>query len=134
VLIIRDITEQRQAEDALIKAKEELKIKVKERTCKLVRANEQLKEFGHRITQVQEAERKRIAYELHDDTAQYLSILKMQLGALIHSGKIRNPDVLDRLQHLEKDADRGFNDVRRYSHELRPVVLEHMGLRALWSR
>ena len=44
---------------------------------------DQLTEYAHRITQVQEEERKRIAYELHDDTAQYLSILKMQLGALI---------------------------------------------------
>jgi PAS domain S-box-containing protein len=130
VLIIRDISERKRAEDALIKAKEDLEVIVKERTRKLVQANAKLKEFGHWITQVQEAERKRIAYELHDDTAQYLSILKMQLGALIRSGKINTPDLLERLRHLEKDADRAFNDVRRYSHELRPVVLEHLGLRS----
>jgi signal transduction histidine kinase len=52
----------------------------------------------------------------------------MQLGALIQSRKIRSPDVLERLRYLEKDADRAFHDIRRYSHELRPVVLEHMGL------
>jgi PAS domain S-box-containing protein len=96
----------------------------------LTKANEQLKQFGHRITQVQEEERKRIAYELHDDTAQYLSILKMQLGALVQSGNIQSPELLEKLRYLEKDADRAFNDVRRYSHELRPSVLEHMGLGA----
>jgi PAS domain S-box-containing protein len=87
-----------------------------------------LKTYARRITEVQEEERKRIAYELHDDTAQYLSILKMQLGALAQSGKIQDPGVAEKLQFLERDADRAFSDVRRYSHELRPVVLEHQGL------
>jgi PAS domain S-box-containing protein len=91
---------------------------------------QKLKEYALKITQVQEEERKRIAYELHDDTAQYISILKMQLNALLNSGEIQSPKILERLQFLEKDADRAFHDVRRYSHELRPVVLEHLGLRA----
>jgi PAS domain S-box-containing protein len=89
-----------------------------------------LHEYALRITQVQEEERKRIAFELHDDTAQYLSILKMELEALIESGKIQDPQVVEKLQFLEKDAGRAFNDVRRYSHELRPGVLEHLGLLA----
>ena len=87
-----------------------------------------LKEYARRITQVQEEERKRIAYELHDDTAQYLSILKMQLGALAQSGNIQSREVLEKLRLLEKDADRAYQDIRRYSHELRPGVLEHLGL------
>ena len=89
-----------------------------------------LQTYARRITEVQEEERKRIAYELHDDTAQYLALLKMELGALLQSGKIQDPEVIKNLQYLEKDADRAFYDVRRYSHELRPVVLEHMGLLA----
>jgi two-component system NarL family sensor kinase len=89
-----------------------------------------LKEYAQRITQVQEEERKRIAYELHDDTAQYLSILKLQLDSLIHSGKIQDPEVIKKLGYLEKDAGRAVDDVRRYSHELRPGVLDHLGLRA----
>jgi PAS domain S-box-containing protein len=89
---------------------------------------EALKTYAQRITQIQEDERKRIAYELHDDTAQYLSILKMQIGALSDSKDLQSSKVKEKLQFLEKDADRAFNDVRRYSHELRPVVLEHHGL------
>jgi PAS domain S-box-containing protein len=89
-----------------------------------------LKDYAQKITRVQEEERKRIAYELHDDTAQYLSILKLQLDSLVQSGKIQDPEIMEKLRFLEKDADRAFQDVRRYSHELRPGVLEHLGLQA----
>jgi len=89
-----------------------------------------LKNYAQRITQVQEEERKRIAYELHDDTAQYLAILKLQLDSLLYSGKIQDPEVLEKLKYLERDAGRAVDDVRRYSHELRPGVLEHLGLQA----
>lgn len=91
---------------------------------------QELKDYAQKITRVQEEERKRIAYELHDDTAQYLSILKLEINALIQSGKIRDLEVLEKLRYLEKDAARAFNDIRRYSHELRPGVLEHLGLYA----
>jgi PAS domain S-box-containing protein len=91
---------------------------------------DRLKDYAKKITRVQEEERKRIAYELHDDTAQYLSIIKLELDALLQSGKIQSPEVLEKLQYLEKDTDRAFNDVRRYSHELRPAVLDHLGLQA----
>jgi signal transduction histidine kinase len=104
--------------------------KVKQRTAELARANKQLKQYAAEIVRAQEEERKRIAYELHDDTAQYLSILKLQLDALLKSGKIQDTEIIEKLEYLQKDADRAFNDIRRYSHELRPVVLEHMGLAA----
>ncbi|MDD5700661.1 MAG: histidine kinase N-terminal 7TM domain-containing protein [Dehalococcoidales bacterium] len=94
------------------------------------RMEQSLKEYANRITRVQEEERKRIAYELHDDTVQYLSILKLQIDSILGSGKIRSPEVLDKLQYLEKDAGRAMDDVRRYSHELRPGVLDHLGLLA----
>jgi PAS domain S-box-containing protein len=91
---------------------------------------QELKAYAQRITQVQEEERKRVAYELHDDTVQYLSILKLQLDYLINSGKIQDPEISEKLVYLEKDAARAVDDVRRYSHELRPGVLEHLGLQA----
>ena len=89
---------------------------------------DELKAYSQKITQVQEEERKRIAVELHDDTAQYLALLKLEIDSLLQSGKITDPDALNKLNYLEIDAGRAVNDVRRYSHELRPGVLEHLGL------
>jgi PAS domain S-box-containing protein len=143
-LLVVDITEQKRAEEALARYRDELEIKVKERTEQLQaaydeiiqsqeavkEANKQLQQYAKKITEVQEEERKRIAYELHDDTAQYLSILKMQIGVLADSEIIQDTATREKLKFLERDADRAFNDVRRYSHELRPVVLEHQGLAA----
>lgn len=94
------------------------------------RMERSLKEYAQKITHVQEEERKRIAYELHDDAAQYLAILKLQLNSLLHSGKIQSPDLVERIGHLEKDASRAADNIRSYSHELRPTVLEHIGLQA----
>jgi PAS domain S-box-containing protein len=117
--MMANITRRKKAEEALTEAKAELE-----------KANRQLKAYGQRITQVQEEERKKIAYELHDDTAQYLAILKLQLDSLINSGKIQDQTILEKLGYLEKDAGRAVDDIRRYSHELRPGVLDHLGLQA----
>jgi signal transduction histidine kinase len=54
----------------------------------------------------------------------------MEIGSLAESEEVKSARIKEKLKFLEKDADRAFNDVRRYSHELRPTVLEHLGLRA----
>jgi signal transduction histidine kinase len=120
----------KETEDELSKHRDYLEQLVIQRTQELEQANEQLKQFAHRIAQVQEEERKRIAYELHDDTAQYLALLKLELDSILQSGEIQSPKILEKLQYLNRDAGRAVDDVRRYSHELRPAVLDNMGLQA----
>jgi PAS domain S-box-containing protein len=117
--LVNDITDRKKAEKALDMARDDLQ-----------KANDQLKTYGQRITQVQEEERKRIAYELHDDTAQYVALLKLEIDSILNSGDIQSPKILEKLRYLERDAGRAVDDIRRYSHELRPGVLEHLGLQA----
>jgi PAS domain S-box-containing protein len=83
-----------------------------------------LREYAKRVTAVEETERKRLAYELHDDTAPSLSILKLQLDALVESGKIASPEIKEKLQYLRDDTQRAIEKVRNFSHELRPAILE----------
>jgi signal transduction histidine kinase len=113
----QDITERKQIEGKLVQSQ---KI--------LVEANKLLKQFGERIVQVREEERKQTACELYDETAQYLGILKMQIGALADSEEIQSPKIKEKMRLLEKDANRAFNDLSRYSHELWPAMQEHRSL------
>ncbi|MCR4394791.1 MAG: sensor histidine kinase, partial [Dehalococcoidales bacterium] len=75
-----------------------------------------------------EEERKRVSRELHDDTAQSLAIIKMEIESLLTSGEIQSEKMLTRLSQLRDNVDRAIQDIRRYSHELRPGILDYFGL------
>ena len=85
-------------------------------------------QFTMRLLAVQEEERKRISRELHDDTAQYLALLKLEMDALVEKEQQIPPQTLDRLRKMQITINRTLDEVRRFSHELRPSVLEHFGL------
>jgi signal transduction histidine kinase len=95
---------------------------------------EELRGAYRRISREQEAERARLARELHDGTAQELAglitlatVAERQLGA---SGDPAR-STLDRLKQQAEDAYQG---VRRASHALRPLMLDDFGLVPTLSR
>ena len=92
------------------------------------RLQEEKEQFTRKLMEVQEEERKRISRDLHDETAQYLSLLSLEMDNLIVKGKLSSPDAASRLKKLKAIADKALQEVRRYSHELRPSVLEQFGL------
>ncbi len=80
------------------------------------------------ITRAQEDERLRISRELHDDTAQLLVGLSRSLDALM-SGKPQLPrTVKERLEKMRELAESALEGVRRFSQDLRPSVLDDLGL------
>lgn len=80
------------------------------------------------VTQGQEAERTRLARELHDDTAQALVGL-IQRIKLAQRDLQRNPArAAERLSELETLATTAWQEVRRFSEDLRPSYLEQLGL------
>jgi signal transduction histidine kinase len=80
------------------------------------------------VTQGQEAERKRLARELHDDTAQALVGL-IQRIKLARRDLDRNPErVSARLAELETLTTSAWQDVRQFCDRLRPPGLDHVGL------
>ena len=101
--MVRDITEQRQ-----------------------LRENMQF--YISEITRAQEEERRRIARELHDETAQSLAALLLDIQAVGRAGQRLSDDTLERLEQLRVKANSILEGVRRFSHELRPDVLDRMGL------
>jgi PAS domain S-box-containing protein len=86
--------------------------------------------FTKRLIEVQEEERNRISRELHDDTAQWLALLTLEMDDVINRGKHLPEDTLTRLRKLRETTEKALQEVRRFSHELRPSVLEHFGLAA----
>ncbi len=91
---------------------------------------EELEYYAREITQAQEEEKKRIARELHDDTAQALAMLSLEIDSIIKADKNLPEKALEKLKQLREDVDRTMQEVRRFSHELRPGVLDNLGLQA----
>jgi len=80
------------------------------------------------VTRAQEDERLRISRELHDDAAQVLATLSRDLDSLITGEKKLAKPVVARLEKLHDMADSALEGVRRYSQDLRPSILDDLGL------
>ena len=88
----------------------------------------QLKRLSTQVLNAQEEERKRIARELHDDTAQLLSTLLLQLKLLDRAKALE--EIREKSSHLIELATETAQGVRRMALELRPAALEDLGLAA----
>lgn len=92
-------------------------------------SSRQLRHLAHRVVEAQEAERGHLARELHDEFGQVLTGLKMSLDLIDRPGL--DPEVVRR--HRERARQRVeelITQVRRMSVQLRPNVLDDLGLLA----
>lgn len=87
-------------------------------------------ELYRRVVGAQEAERQRIARELHDETGQSLTAIGMGMRSVQTSLESDRPKALRRLRELEGLVDRSLNELRRLIADLRPSHLDDLGLPA----
>jgi signal transduction histidine kinase len=87
-----------------------------------------LRYYLEQITQAQEEERKRIARELHDDTAQALYGLTRQIDNFVRGNSSLQPGVVAFLSGIENGMRDLLQSVRRFSQDLRPSILDDLGL------
>jgi PAS domain S-box-containing protein len=113
-----DITERKQAEEALRQLNETLEQQVAERTALANARAKQLQTLAVKLIEVEEKERRRFAELLHEDLQQILAGVKMQLQVCY---KWPNKDVLN---VVEKLLDESIRKSRQLVHELSPPVLQ----------
>ena len=85
-----------------------------------------LEQLSARMVRQHEDERRRLSRELHDETAQVFSAVKMQLEALRPLLAVEASPRLDRLLSL---VDTGIASIRQVTSDLRPSLLDDLGLR-----
>lgn len=153
--IIRDITEHKRTQEALQGAHDLLDQRVKERTAELELANEQLRlkieehqraeealresEQARRLLASQliiaeEKERKRIAQELHDGIGQTLNAIKFRAEhSLQQTGEPLDRERAKSLTYIVPMIQEAVEEVRRICMDLRPSVLDDLGILATMS-
>jgi PAS domain S-box-containing protein len=139
VVTFVDITERKQAQDALHQAKNELEQRVAERTQALETALQQLRELAAWSEAVREEERTRIAREVHDELGSLLVALKMDVGwldkrlseqeqrAAVEAQAMR-VKMRGKCQNMSRLIESAVVNVGRIITDLRPSILDHQGL------
>lgn len=88
----------------------------------------QLRALAARLQTIREEERTDISRELHDELGQALTALKMDLASLIARLPVRSKQLRERAQAMSEQIDATIKTVRRMSSQLRPGMLDDLGL------
>lgn len=116
-LAMRDITERLRTEEELLRSRDELEVRVRERTA-------ELQELSNKMAELQDEERRRIARELHDGTTQMLIALNVDLSMIGTS----DPALQQKLTSSRALVKQCLDELRTVSYLLHPPLLDEIGL------
>jgi len=114
-----------------ITAIEDSNIELETMADELKRSEERLHRLSSDLFSVQENERKRISFELHDELGQSLAALKLQVGSIARRlGGVDPAELQLVCDEMRNNINQIIENVRRLARDLSPVVLDDLGLHA----
>ena len=117
-----------QYSQALVHKLEEKNAELAQANQALKRTEELLRALTQRVVQAQEAERGRVALELHDTITQMLCAVQFRSQVLAEKLPARNKLAKGEAIKLREMIGKTVEEVERISRNLRPIVLDHLGL------
>jgi signal transduction histidine kinase len=93
-----------------------------------LRMEEQLRQLSRQVLRAQEEERKRISRELHDVIAQTLTGINVRLANLKKEAMVNTKGLDGNIASTQQMVEHAVNIVHRFARELRPSVLDDLGL------
>jgi two-component system sensor histidine kinase UhpB len=103
----------------------------KKREEKLRRSYEEIRRLASHLQDVREEERLNMSREIHDELGQQLTVIKMDIGWLKRKLALTESEpVREKLEELNLMADETIKTVRRIAADLRPGLLDELGLGA----
>lgn len=109
-IILVDVTERRRTEK------------------KLLASHQQLRDLTNHLQNIREEERKFIAREIHDELGQMVTGMKMDISMFKKKLNHPSPDMVERLTGIISFTDEIVKTIRRIASELRPSILDDIGL------
>jgi signal transduction histidine kinase len=89
---------------------------------------EQLRLLSRQLLSAQEEERKLISRELHDDIAQTLTSINVRLASLKAESMVNTKGLQKKISSTQRLVEKSVDIVHRFARELRPTVLDDLGL------
>src|SRR5690348_275212 len=147
--LTRDISERREKEEALTKAKELLELRNEQRAAILTRVNDELRTeiaeresvetqlrmsrdelraLAGRLQTVREEERTSISREIHDELGQACTAIKMDLALIGRRLTKKQAQLRTKVESAMQLVDSTIASLRRMASELRPRTLDDLGL------
>ena len=144
--VARDITRSKEVERQLRESEQLLRTladdleatvrtrtrELEQRNAEIVAQSEQLRRLSRRLQKSQDAERRRVARELHDSAGQFLALLSMNLERIRRSMPT-DAETVELLQDTERLVEELSREIRTVSYLLHPPLLDESGLEGALS-